>query len=428
MSDDVSRRHSPVSVRVITLGCKVNQCDGDEIARALAARGYRIARRGQSADCYIVNTCTVTATADAKARKLIRGVARANPGARVIATGCWAQRAPEEAARLPGVSAVVPNTRKREIADLVATMLPLDAALPDKAPAGRTRAFLKVQDGCDHRCAYCAVPDARGRPESKALSQALEEARALAAAGIQELVLCGIRLGAYGSDSGNGGLGALLRALREIDLPRIRLSSVEPMDLKQDLLDEMSDHPRLCHHLHLPLQSGDDAVLAAMNRGYTRSVFADLVSRVRRMWPDVAISTDVMVGFPGETEAQFEATARFAREVGFARLHVFPYSRRPGTPAAQRADETSPEVTRRRAAELLSIAEELSARAAAAWVGREVVVLFEQRAADGRLTGLTEHYLRLRARAPEEWIGRLSALTPHAAARGELLAGDRDAR
>jgi threonylcarbamoyladenosine tRNA methylthiotransferase MtaB len=272
------------------------------------------------------------------------------------------------------------------------------------------------------------VPDARGRPESKALSQALEEARALAAAGIQELVLCGIRLGAYGSDSGNGGLVALLRALREIDLPRIRLSSVEPMDLKQDLLDEMSDHPRLCRHLHLPLQSGDDAVLAAMNRGYTRSVFADLVSRVRRMWPDVAISTDVMVGFPGETEAQFEATARFAREVGFARLHVFPYSRRPGTPAAERADQTSPEVTRGRAAELLSIAEELSARAAAAWVGREVAVLFEQRAADGRLTGLTEHYLRLRACAPEEWIGRLVALTPHAAARGELLAGDRDAR
>ena len=422
MSDDVSRRHSPVSVRVITLGCKVNQCDGDEIARALAARGYWIARRGEAADCYIVNTCTVTATADAKARKLIRGVARANPGARVIATGCWVQRAEEEAARLPGVSAAIPNTRKREIPEIVAAMLPLDEVVSAEAPPGRTRAFLKVQDGCDHRCAYCAVPDARGRPESKPLPQALDEARALAAADVQEMVLCGIRLGAYGSDSGDGNLAALLRALREIAIPRIRLSSIEPMDLDDDLLNELSGHPRLCRHLHLPLQSGDDAVLAAMSRGYTGSEFADLVRRVRRVWPDAAISTDVMVGFPGETEAQFEATAQFVKETAFARLHVFPYSRRPGTPAAARADHISPEVTRGRAAELLAVAQELSARAAAAWVGREVVALFEQRAADGLLTGLTEHYLRLRCGGPDDWIGRLVALTPHAAERGVLLA------
>jgi len=422
MSDDVGGRHSRASVRVITLGCKVNQCDGEEIARALAARGYRIARRGESADCYIVNTCTVTATADAKARKLIRKVARANPGACVIATGCWVQRAPAEAARLAGVSAAVPNTRKREIPDIVAAMLPVEEAVPGDAPAGRTRAFLKVQDGCDHRCAYCAVPDARGGPESKPRSQVLEEAGALAAAGVREIVLCGIRLGAYGRDSGDGSLAALLRGLRRIDLPRLRLSSIEPMDLEDDLLDELSDHPRLCHHLHLPLQSGDDAVLAAMNRGYTGAEFADLVSRVRRRWPDAAISTDVMVGFPGETEAQFEATARFLKETGFSRVHVFPYSPRPNTPAAGRAGRIAPEVTRRRAAELLSMAQELSQRAAAAWVGRQVVALFEQRAADGRLTGLTEHYLRLRARGPAEWIGRLVPLTPEAAARGELLA------
>ncbi|MDH4179580.1 MAG: radical SAM protein, partial [Armatimonadota bacterium] len=251
-------------VSIITLGCKVNQCDADDIAQALAARGCEIVSPGDPADIYIVNTCTVTATADAKARKLIRKLARAHPDARILVTGCWAQRNPEAIAALPEVHAVVPNTHKAEIPDMIAASGSAPAAASSPAPRSRTRAFLKIQDGCDHRCAYCAVPDARGRPASKPVAQVMEEAQKLADGSAQELVLCGIRLGAYGNDRGEAGLAALLRELRGVAIPRLRLSSLEPMDVGDDLLAEIADHPTLCHHLHLPLQSGDDAVLAAM--------------------------------------------------------------------------------------------------------------------------------------------------------------------
>jgi len=446
---------------VITLGCKVNQCDGDEMARALAARGYGIADRDEAADIYLVNTCTVTATADAKARKLIRKLAREHPRSRLIVTGCGAERH-AEAVGLPGV-VVVPNARKGEIEGAVARAMagghgemarPASQAamavhlatcppysgrgkppsleelrcpgpLPNnRVPAElkRTRAFVKVQDGCDRRCTYCVVPEARGRPASRPVSEVLEEMQGLARSGAQEVVLCGIRLGAYGRDSGDGSLATLLHELRQIDIPRLRLSSIEPMDFGEDLLSEIADHPRLCHHLHLPLQSGDDAVLAAMGRGYDSAEYAGLVLAIRSAWPDAAITTDVMVGFPGETEGQFERTARFVREMGFTRVHVFPYSPRPGTLAAQHPDQIAGHVKRERATRLLTIAKELAQAAARAWVGRKVSVLFEERDREGCLRGLTEHYLRVRCPGPEGLVGQMVKVVPHEAVRGELVA------
>ena len=423
-------------IRIITLGCKVNQCDGDEMGRSLAAAGFDLVPSGQ-ADLYIVNTCTVTATADAKARKLIRKLAREHPGAKLVVTGCGADR-DAEAVGMPGL-VVVPNARKADIAELVAratvgghagmarspeaTATAADgvAAYPPYSTA-RTRAFLKIQDGCDHRCAYCAVPDARGRPVSKPLPEVLAELRRLAEGGAQEVVLCGIRLGAYGREGGGApGLADLLRSARGIAIPRLRLSSVEPMDLDGDLLAEMAGHPRLCHHLHLPLQSGDDAVLAEMGRGYTTTDYARLVDRIRGAWPEAAITTDVMAGFPGETEMQFQSTVDFAQEIGFSRVHVFPYSPRPGAPAAQRRDQTPAAVKRQRAERLLMIGAQLAQRAATSWVGREVRVLFEERDPGGALTGLTDQYLRVRCHGPSAWLGRIVPAEAKTALAGELM-------
>ncbi|MDH4179700.1 MAG: radical SAM protein, partial [Armatimonadota bacterium] len=269
-------------VRIFTFGCKVNQCDSEEIARSLAARGYAIGGRGDPADIYIVNTCTVTSTADSKARKLIRRLARSQPEATLIATGCLAETDPYSLLDLPGVAAVVPNSRKLSLADFLPGLQP--PLLASSYIPARTRAFVKLQDGCDHGCAYCIVPSARGRRVSKPLAAVLAEIQCLVDAGAREAVLCGIRLGAYGSDRGDATLAALLRKLREIDIPRLRLSSIEPMDLTDDLLAEVAHHPTLCHHIHLPLQSGDDTVLAAMGRGYSAADFASLVGRIREVW------------------------------------------------------------------------------------------------------------------------------------------------
>lgn len=425
---------TPTRLRIITLGCKVNQCDADEMAGALAARGCQLVGRNDTADIHIINTCTVTGTADAKARKLIRKLAREHPRSMLIVTGCGAERH-AEAVRLPGLL-VVPNARKGEIGAAVAratagghaeTCAPYSGRgkpLPnDRAPAElkRTRAFLKIQDGCDHHCTYCIVPEVRGRPISKPLTEAIEEMGRLADGKVQEVVLCGIRLGAYGKDGGEGSLAALLHELRDTAIPRLRLSSLEPMDVDDDLLAEIADHPRLCHHLHLPLQSGDDAVLSDMGRGYTRGDFADLVSRIRAAWPDAAISTDVMVAFPGETDEQFQHTADFFREMAFSRLHAFPYSPRPDTPAARRPDHIPAEIRRERTQHILALADELARAAARNWIGKEVSVLFEQQHRDGRLTGLTEHYIRVECAAPIELIGRIAEVLPTGEVEGALV-------
>jgi threonylcarbamoyladenosine tRNA methylthiotransferase MtaB len=254
---------------------------------------------------------------------------------------------------------------------------------------------------------------------SKPFAEARAEVARLAAAGVPEVVLCGIRLGAYGRGVEDGGLAWLLRELRDVPIPRLRLSSLEPMDCDEALLAEIGDHPTLCHHLHLPLQSGDDEVLRAMRRSYRAAGFARLIGRIREAWPEAAIGADVMVGFPGETEAQFRATRDFLRAQRFSRVHVFPFSPRPGTPASRLAPVAA-SVTRARTEEALDLAAALAQEAAAGWVGRPVRVLFEQRGRDGRLTGLTEHYVRVHAAGPSEWVGRIVEVTPRRAEGGEL--------
>ena len=406
-------------VRIFTFGCKVNQCDSEEIARSLAARGYAIGGRGDPADIYIVNTCTVTSTADSKARKLIRRLARSQPEATLIATGCLAETDPYSLLDLPGVAAVVPNSRKLSLADFLPGLQP--PLLASSYIPARTRAFVKLQDGCDHGCAYCIVPSARGRRVSKPLAAVLAEIQCLVDAGAREAVLCGIRLGAYGSDRGDATLAALLRKLREIDIPRLRLSSIEPMDLTDDLLAEVAHHPTLCHHIHLPLQSGDDTVLAAMGRGYSAADFASLVGRIREVWSDAAITTDVMVGFPGETDEQFDHTLSFVREMAFSRLHVFPYSARADTPAADRSDQVPSKTKRTRTDAMLALGDELARAAAEQWIGHTISVLIEEREKGDLLVGHAPHYLKVHTPGPDDSIGRIIDLTPTRQDRGELF-------
>lgn len=415
----------PPTVAIITFGCKVNQCDSEAMAAELARQGYLVTPRGAAADAHLVNTCAVTATAEAKARKLIRRLARDRPGAPVVVTGCWAQRDPETVAALPGVAAVLPNTGKRSVAGVVSQLVAPGPRPAQDPPRFRTRAFLKVQDGCDHRCAYCAVPSARGHPTSRPMAEVLAEVSSLAEWGVQEVVLCGIRLGAYGRDCAGPTLARLLRELRGARIPRLRLSSLEPMDVGDDLVTELADHPTLCHHLHLPLQSGDDTVLAAMGRGYGAPEFTALVGRLRQAWPDLALSVDVMVGFPGETEEQFGRTFDFVARLGCSRLHVFPYSPRPGTPAAARPGQVPPAVKRERCARLLALGERLASQAAASWVGRQVEVLFERLRSGGLLFGLTEHYFGLTSPGPEAWVGRIVPVVAEEARGPELVGAAR---
>ena len=417
-SDDNRRPTSAgPSVRIATLGCKVNQADSDALAAELGRRGYRIAGSGERAAVCVINTCTVTHVADSKARKLIRRLARDNPGAAVIVTGCYAERAAAELARIPGVARVVPNRDKGNLARIIE-----EAASPSETEAsgwastgprcarpGSVRAFLKVQDGCDHRCSYCIVPDVRGPLRSRPMGEVLSEIRALAAAGAREVVICGIRLGAYGENTHGRGLARLLRATRDTLVARLRLSSVEPWDVGEELIAEIAEHALLCPHLHLPLQSGDDGVLRAMGRPYTLADYRALVERLRRAVSDIAITTDIMAGFPGESERAFANTCLAIEEMGFARAHVFRYSRRPGTRAADMPDQVPERVKAERAARLSELARESARRFAARLIGRTVPVLFEEYR-DGVCTGLTDTYVSVRAPGDVSLVGQVAGV------------------
>ena len=314
-------------------GCRATQADGAALASALVSGGCAPASDGAEADLVILNSCTVTASADADLRKAVRRVRRSNPAARILVTGCFAERAPEEAAALPGVSLVVGNTGRARIPEILG--LPAGSSPPAALCWDRTRPNLKIQDGCSFRCAYCIIPSVRGQSRSSPPGQVVAEVRALAR-DFREVVLSGVNLGRWGREPGiRMRLADLLRRLlAETDVERLRLSSVEPMDLTGDLLDLMASTPRIARHLHAPLQSGSDTVLRRMRRWYRTRHYADRILQAHSRMPDAAIGADVMVGFPGETEAEFDQTRAFVESLPFTYLHVFTYSERPGTPAA----------------------------------------------------------------------------------------------
>ena len=399
-------------IRVDSIGCRLNIGEMDALARRFAASGHRIVGPGEGADLVVFNTCAVTHVASRKSRKVIRQLRRTIPDAKLVVTGCYADLSPAETAAL-GVDLVVANADKDLLPGLLAERgliasgepgSATDAACHGSLPGSRTRAFLKVQDGCDNRCTFCIVTVARGAARSRSLSKVVEEVRDLAAMGYHEVVLTGVHLGSYGQDHGDRyGLETLLRTiLRETDIPRIRLSSLEPWDLRPDLFAMWSD-PRVLPHLHLPLQSGCDATLARMARRTSQREFAGLLRAARENIADVGISTDVIVGFPGESAGEFEESIDFVQAMGFSRLHVFRYSPRQGTTAALMPAQVAPEVTAERSARMHQLGASLDESFRRRFVGRDLAVLWESSEPFGsasRWSGLTGNYLRVVTEAP----------------------------
>lgn len=410
--------------QIATFGCKVNQYESAGMAEILEGLGFAPPLPGAAPDLVIVNTCTVTARADQQARQAIRRLARQYPGVRLWITGCYAQRAPETLAALPGVACIFGNREKPELAALIASgwespgpriqvqgFFPHDSFQP--LPVSRfphhTRAWLKVQDGCSHSCSYCIVPSVRGPGRSLAPEVVVSSLEGLAAENFQEVVLTGIDLGQYGKDlPAPDSLAGLLRRLSLADLPfRLRLSSLEPQEITAELVDTLSTLSRLCPHFHLPLQSGSPEILAAMARPYRPEHFQDLVLELHRRFPTAALGLDVLVGFPGETAADFEATRRLVESLPLAYLHVFPFSPRPGTPAQAMARLAGPEI-QRRAEVLRKLGRDKKAAFYQAQVGRvgEVLVEGPARGRPGWLKGLSANYLRVLLPGPEAWRNR----------------------
>lgn len=397
-------------VHLRTLGCRLNQAEIDAMARQFHRQGHDITDDPTQADWVVVNTCAVTGDAARSSRQLVRELHRARPEAAITVTGCYAQIAPTEAAALPGVVRVVDNLAKDH---LVQTITGQPVELFDREPlerdgrsaAGRTRAFVKVQDGCDNACTFCVTTIARGAGRSRPLADIIAEIRLLHAAGFQEAVLTGVHLGSYGHDLGQPhGLIELVQAiLADTDLPRLRLSSLEPWDLTPAVFD-LWQNPRLCRHLHLPLQSGCDATLKRMLRRTSQAQFRALVEAARARIPGVSITTDVIVGFPGETDAEFEISTAFIEALDLAGLHVFRYSRRPGTAAARMRGQVDEERKKARSARLLALSERCEQRFAERFAGQTLPVLWERIAGaseDGFINvGYTDNYIRVRCTYP----------------------------
>jgi threonylcarbamoyladenosine tRNA methylthiotransferase MtaB len=400
--------HAQITVALPTLGCKANRYDSDTLARALRARGYVIVPPHAAADIVIVNTCTVTGGADAKSRKLLRRATREHARAIVIVTGCYASLAPAQLADIVGVAAVVPISEQPRIPDLLERLCPprralLDASAPAlaglSASIKRTRATIKVQDGCNLHCAFCAVTLARGEVRSRPINEVLPELRGVLANGVREIVLTGIRLDAYGLDLPPGQrLADLLDATHALAIPRLRLSSLEPLGINARLAARLAAHPGLCHHFHVCLQSGDDGVLRAMRRGYTTAFYRRAIGQLRAAMPDATFTTDVIVGFPGETEEAFANTCRLLEEIGFIKLHIFPFSPRPGTEAAAMAGHVPDAIKEERSRTLVMLERTLFQRHAQQLVGTNVSVLVEKTGQRGN--GLTPHYFRVDAPFP----------------------------
>jgi threonylcarbamoyladenosine tRNA methylthiotransferase MtaB len=396
-------------VRLESVGCRLNISEMESLARQVAAAGHRVVGPSETADLLVFNTCTVTATASRKSRHILRQLKRANPNASVVATGCYAEMEPDRLEAL-GLDLIVPNADKDHLAGILRErgLLP-DPTEPVTEPppfleGSRIRAFLKVQDGCDNRCTFCIVTVARGAGASRTPDSVIQEVRELESAGYREAVLSGVHLGSYGHDQGDRhGLFRLVRRLlRETSIPRLRLSSLEPWDL-DDAFFDLFDDPRLLPHLHLPLQSGCDATLQRMARRTTQAEFASLVEAARRRNPDMAISSDIIVGFPGETEDEFNQSLEFVEAMAFSRLHIFRYSARLGTRAATMPHQVPGPVAAERSRRMHELGAAQEAAFAGRFVGRTVPVLWEAPEDFGdtrRWSGLTDYYVRVATEAP----------------------------
>lgn len=426
-----------------TLGCKVNQADTASMENLFLRSGHQLVSFDGEADVYIINTCVVTNTGQRKSRQTIHRAIRKNPNALIVVTGCYPQTAAEEVKAIAGVDMIIGNQDRAQIVQLVEERLAhrqtdtLDAVHKltastafEEMAAGditdKTRAFLKIQEGCNQFCTYCIIPYARGPLRSRSLESIRTETQRLISAGFKEIVLIGIHLGCYGKENHDG--PTLYDAVKTVlDVPgvqRLRLGSLESVEVEPRLLTLMQEDARFCRHLHLPLQSGCDKTLQAMHRPYTTAKFKTLLADIKTRVPDIAITTDVIVGFPGETEADFETTCKFAESCGFSKMHIFPFSARKGTPAEKFAGAVTEAVKKERADILGRIDEIMHKTFLQAMVGQTAEVLFEQPAGEDYFEGLTGNYQRVFVKSGGRNLGGEILPVKITAFDGEKLLGE----
>ena len=412
-------------VAFYTLGCKVNQYETEAMMEAFERKGYEIVDYNSFSNIYIINTCTVTNMGDRKSRQIIRRALDYNTNAFIAVVGCYSQIAPHEVLNIEGVKLVVGTSDRSRIVELVENALKEEGKtnavsnvmkvdkfeeMGIKEYKNHTRAFLKIQEGCDQYCSYCIIPYARGHVRSRMPESIVEEVRKLAQAGYKEIVLTGIHVGSYGKDLGDIRLIDIIEEVHEIEgIERIRMSSLEPKTLDEAFIERLSKLDKICRHFHLSLQSGCDETLKRMNRKYTTDEYRKVVNNLRKAFDDVGITTDIIVGFPGETDEEFEITLKFIDEISFSAMHIFKYSPRKGTPAASYKNQISPEVKEKRSNLVAQIAKNNEKKFIEKFIGKPFNVLFEQelKKKKGFYEGLTHNYIRVIAESAYDINGRI---------------------
>lgn len=406
------------TVSFYTLGCKVNQYETNAMAQKFANSGYKIVHEDEKADIVIVNTCTVTNMSDRKSRQILRRIKKANPETVVVAVGCYVQVAKEKLEHMPEIDLVLGNNEKKDIVEYIETYLKENNKLNKVSDVmyqkqfidfgtitytEKTRAAIKIQDGCDRFCSYCIIPYARGRVRSRKSESIIEEVNKIVKEGIQEIVITGIHVASYGKDfEDDYKLIDLLEDLNKIEnLKRIRLSSIEPMIMSDNFIERLSKLEKICHHFHLSLQSGCDETLKRMNRRYTTSEFMEVVDKIRAKYEDAMLTTDVIVGFPGETDEEFEKTYKFLKKVNFYKMHVFKYSQREGTKAAVMPNQVDGNIKEERSQKLIELSNKNMSEYNKTYIGKQVEVLFEER--EGNFyKGHTANYIMVKYETDEE--------------------------
>lgn len=388
--------------KIVTLGCRTNQYESQGYRDQLEGLGYRAAGHEEQADVCIVNTCTVTESADSSSRHEIRQLARQNPGAKIVVTGCFAENKPQAVQNIEGVTHLIPNKQKE---NLIASLFP-EETVPEFSIKNfdcHTRAFVKVQDGCNSFCTYCIIPYVRGRSRSRTMDEILGEVRTLIHNGYKEVVLTGINIGDFDGnrkpEEPPHRLADLVKAVDKIEgLERLRISSIDPDEVDEDLLEAVVHGRKTCPSMHIVLQSGSNVVLKRMNRKYTRQIFFETIERLRKCRPDFTFTTDVIVGFPGETEADHEETVHVIKEVKFAKVHMFPYSERPRTRAASYPNKVPPDIIKERKQEILRVSEKMAFELREQFLGKKMAILTEQidSTHPGMTTGHTSNFLPVR--------------------------------
>ncbi len=413
-------------VAFYTLGCKVNQYETEAVAELFEAEDYELVSFEEKADVYVINTCTVTSMSDRKSRQAIRKAKKNNEHAVVVVIGCYAQTSPEEVRNIPGVNLVIGTKDRNKIINYLDKFKAVETnanyvvdianniefeKLNVKTYKEHARAFIKIQDGCNQYCTYCIIPYARGPIRSKRPEDVLNEARELGEKGFKEIVLTGIHIASYGKDIKTTSLMDIIERVHGVEgVERIRIGSIEPNIVTSEFIEEAKNLRKLCPHYHLSLQSGCDRTLKRMNRKYTTEDYKKVVALLRENVPDVAITTDIMVGFPGETDEEFETTYRFLEEISFAKMHVFKYSARKGTPAASFREQIPPEIKEVRSRRLIELSYTNTLNFNRSYIGRVMPVLFEQEKGNGFIEGLTMNYIRVVCKGDKALKGEISAV------------------